>query len=201
MMVLSVRSIVAAAAISSFCSAVSADENKLYIMQNSGIFGLPGNTIFVDQSSASHSIVMGVPDDVSLNNGTTTPVNPAALPLVQIGSGNDANINLSGAFALSMLSQVGDGNSANIGVSGSGSTGAIRQVGDRNIGEVDVTGSGLTGILIQNGNGNSQALNVTNANVTWIQNGNNIAQGGGAQGFTTPSVVSNGGTVIVTQTR
>ncbi|MFG6660969.1 hypothetical protein [Sulfitobacter sp. 915] len=201
MMMLSVRGMLATAALFSLCSAVSADENRLYITQDSGLFDQSGNTIFVDQSLATNSIVLGVPDGVALNNGTISPVDPANSPLTQIGSANSATVNLSGAFSLGMLSQNGNGNNANINVSGAGSIGAIRQTGDRNFGEVDVTGGGLTGILIQKGNDNAQVLNVTNANVIWTQNGDNIALGSGVPGLTPPSVVSNGGTVIVTQTK
>jgi len=200
MFVVPVRSIVAIAALIASCSLSVADENKLYIVQDSTLAGPVGNTLFVDQSSSQGSTVMGVPDDATLITASPSALDPATLPAVQIGSGNDADINLSGALSLGMLSQTGNGNAAIIDVSGNRSIGAVRQTGNRNTGEVNVAGDDLTGVLIQNGHGNSQTLNVTNANVTWTQNGNNITQGD-ASTFGNPSVVSNGATVIVTQTR
>lgn len=206
MFVVPVRGIVAIAALIASYSFGAADENKLYIVQDSTLAGPIGNTLFVDQSSSQGSTVMGVPDDTTLISGpssinaSTSALDPATLPAVQIGSGNDAAINLSGALSLGMLSQTGSGNAAIIDVSGDRSIGAVRQMGDRNTGKVNVAGDDLTGILIQNGHNNSQTLNVTNANVTWTQNGNNITQGD-ASAFGNPSVISNGATVIVTQTR
>lgn len=196
----SVRGAAAATAFLAFCSASAADENKLFITQDNTLAGALGNTLFVDQSAADGSTVMGVPDDILLNNTGPTAIDPASLPALQRGSGNAATVELSGAFSIGMLSQVGNDNAAVIDVSGNGSTGAVRQVGHRNEGEVNVTGNSLTGILIQNGSDNRQALNVTNANVVWTQNGSNIVQDGGSAEAVSPSVVSNGGTVIVTQT-
>ncbi|WP_189424369.1 hypothetical protein [Devosia pacifica] len=217
-------------------SAVS-ESNTLSIVQ--GEPGSPGtgNSIFVDQSSAAHSEVGGlsilVPGAWRDNWLAIAPYTEAAL---QLGSNNNADIQVSGTggnvvlyqnnpgtslgntatisldalHAAGIVGQYGSGNIADVAVSGTSSVGSALQNGDGNRTSVTVDGWLSSGTVIQNGDGNDMALSVQGDGTVakYVQNGNNLAPatamdlGPGIHvGNGGVSVVSNGATVHITQTR
>jgi len=190
-------------------SAISGDANTVFIVQDSKEG--PGNSLTIDQTEATNSLVAGDIDGFE--------------PARQTGSGNEADITLDGEggfvllnqnsvgalvsngnsatlfggeLATVILEQTGFGNVGSINVTGRDSTGILRQTGDLNDGSVVVTGTNSTGELIQNGDRNNYTLTVdgNNTSVIFTQDGNGVAPANGVG----PSVFSNGGTVIINQT-
>lgn len=183
------------------------DNNTLYVTQESGIGGL-SNTLTVDQSGATGSVVTGT-------GGAAT----------QIGGGNVGTITLTGADASVMfnqnndnpgdgtntaeitggnlaeivLNQDGYGNVGTLEIEGFNNSGSLTQNGNENLGTVKILGdaSGTTAELIQNGDGNQYSLEAVgnSTSIQWTQHGNGNATSVPA------SVTTNAGTVIVTQTR
>lgn len=199
-----------AAAVVFWTPALAGNDNTLFILQDSASGGI-GNTLFVDQSQADGSTVAGD------RFGTT--------PATQQGFGNTANVTLTdelasvvlfqnnpatsgsvtdvnratlsgGALSTIILYQDGIGNIGAIDVNGQGSTGSLSQIGNNNNGSVSVLGSNATGELFQQGNNNDLGVEVRGAgtSVTYTLIGNNVTPA------TQPVVVSNGGTVTITQT-
>src|SRR5690606_22320114 len=133
--------------------------------------GNAGNTLFVDQSDASNSLVVGLEGEGSpalqaggdnsamltiLGDGGTVRFlqrNSAA----GLGTGNRATVNLTDS-ATALLSQVGSMNKATLNVSGIGAKGSIVQKGLRNDARLDVVGAGAENSITQNGDDNSTAL-------------------------------------------
>lgn len=200
------------ASLASVAPAIAGERNFLYIEQVSGAGGL-GNTLFVDQSAATDSMVAG----------DTAGITPAR----QQGDGNEARITLTGGdgkvllsqqntsagflssqmnqaaihggdLATILLHQEGFGNIGTIDVGPGGNTGALFQKGDRNDGAVIVTGSGNTGTLRQLGNDNTYELEVSGPAGTSVQ-WNQIGDGVSAAPFTPAQVYSNAGTITITQ--
>ncbi|MEQ6249445.1 hypothetical protein ABMC89_11200 [Sulfitobacter sp. HNIBRBA3233] len=207
----SFRALTAAITVVATVSAVQADDNRLFITQDSSIGGAGGNTLFVDQSLATNSTISGALDSDTpaqqIGGGNTAQVNIAntdgRVALNQITTdggttGNNANVNLSGLLATGVLTQVGIDNDGRLNVSGDGASGFLEQRGDGNTGFVEVTGARAVGRLLQNGNNNSTGLSVTGAgaDVTLTQNGNNIITAPSV----VPSVTTNGGRLTINQT-
>lgn len=186
--------------------ASAGDDNTIYIKQDS-LFALEGNTLTLDQSSVSNTLVAGAVDGsvpaLQEGGGNTANIDVtgdnAVIALLQSnpigGSGNSVDLS-AGTLATVLVNQVGIGNTGSVTVSGLGNTGMLDQKGDGNNGSVDVSGLGTTGKLVQVGDGNDFGLTVggRGTNVTYQQIGNNLSPVGAG-----PSVVSNGGTVIITQ--
>jgi len=189
--------------------AFAGNDNTLFIIQESSSGGI-GNTLFVDQQNASNSVVAGdaqgttPAQQTGFGNAATVTVtgDGGSVALLQnnpVVSGSAADVNSAtlsvGALASVLLRQDGFGNDGSVDVAGVGAFGSLTQIGNGNFGEVSVTGNGASGALSQEGNNNTFGLQVTGANVTYTQVGNNLSTA------TLPTVVSNGGTVSITQTR
>lgn len=212
MPLLVVRTLCATATLVCCVGFASADENRLFIIQDSSLVGGVGNTLFVDQSEASGSVITGdinasVLDQTPATQtgaGNSAQINISGVdgrvalnqtaPEGQIGN-NVANIDLSGLLATGVLTQSGIGNDGSLTVSGQGASASLEQLGDNNTGFVDVTGANAVGRLVQDGDNNDTGITVAGngANVTVTQTGNNIV--------TAPTVTTNGGTVIINQTQ
>ena len=173
-----VAAVVATAAMAPLSA--SADFNTLVIEQTNEPGDL-GNTLFVDQSAATSSTVGGLVIENVLIDGmeglTATPQSAA----VQAGSGNTADITITGSGGTARLSQVGDGNDAALVLGTSltpatGSLAIIGQEGLNNQASLTVLGTGSVGTILQTGNGNEAGLTVNgnniNAGVAQIGNGN-----------------------------
>lgn len=187
------------------------DGNQIYILQqNTSGFAI-GNTLEVDQSQASGSIVAGTFDPVT--DGAPQPAlqdginnigrlvisgNAGQAVLLQSGTGNDASLTLSGALGMAALEQSGISNIASLTVEGNDAKGIIQQDGNRNDGQLTVSGAGASGKLVQQGNDNQFGFSVIgpNASGTYTAIGNNMTPAGAA-----PMVISNGGSVTITQTQ
>ncbi len=198
--------IISAAALFITPPALAGDNNVLFITQTGSSGGL-GNSLFVDQSLASDSIVAG--------NAAAT------IPATQSGGGNVGEITLDGSSGLVVFNQTntnplsgtniativggslasivlqqnGFGNTGTLDIGAGENSGTLTQLGDKNTGTVNVSGTETTGILNQNGNKNTYLLDVTGdgSTVTWNQIGNANAVN------TAAMVTTNAGTVTVTQ--
>lgn len=190
---------------------LAGDDNLLFIEQTS-VAGGSGNSLVVDQSLASGSVVAG---DKMANTPArqSGPANTGRIELegeggavlfqqqntgLGAGTPNDAQLS-GGAFATIALEQIGSGNLGRVDVGAGGNTGALFQYGTGNDGTVNVSGTGSTGTLYQKGDNNEAGLDVDGVNLTvqWNQVGNNIAPVSQA---TPAQVISNAGTVIINQT-
>lgn len=202
-------------------TAAAGEGNKVYLLQDGN--ALPGNNLWIDQSSATGSLVAGISgDDLSETlNGVRTGTPADAR---QIGGGNTADITLSGrrptvlldqkftgtldnpinsatlsggTLSSIVLQQEGFGNTGEITVTGVASTGILQQIGNGNTGAVTIEGRNTTGTLIQSGNNNSVPLTVSGngANVTYTLEASGVVMA------SPPEVYSNGGTVTITQTQ
>ncbi len=213
---------VALAMLAAPAAAVAGSDNVLYLSQDGS-----SNTIHVDQSNASGSTVGGLtlPSDLSVGNltpsnldGTNTPArqsgfnNSADVTIAGSGSGGEAGLlqdNSSspihgntatlalGTGAFGLVAQLGDRNNANLNVSGSNAFGGIVQNGSDNTAGLTVSDSGVTGKLVQNGDNNTAGLVVSGTpgtTVTYQVNGSN------AYFATNAQVITNGATVLITQT-
>lgn len=198
--------IASAAALGMVLPVLAGDNNILFIEQDAASGGL-GNSLFVDQSLASESVVAG---DAA-----------GSAPARQSGGNNAGEIALEGAGAMVIFSQVntdpfagantatieggslasvvlrqeGFGNDGALDIGAGGNAGSLTQIGNDNTGAVRVSGTDSTGDLTQIGNANTYTLDVTGngASVQWNQVGN-------ALGSNTPAqVTTNAGTVTVTQ--
>ncbi|MDE4276374.1 hypothetical protein PXK58_18990 [Phaeobacter gallaeciensis] len=190
--------------------AAAGSGNVIYLEQGDGTS--VGNQLFINQSNATSSLVAGAsgsqtPARQQGNNNSGRIVlegEGAAVYFNQNSSlagvlqGNSATIS-GGDLASIVLNQAGAMNIGTISVTGVNNSAGLRQEGDGNNGSVEVSGSNNSGTLIQEGNQNSFSLTVGGAstNVTYRQIGNGLSTVTG----TGPTVVSNGGTVVITQTQ
>ena len=213
--------------LSALAQSALADENRIYLLQVSSNPG-NGNTLFVDQSNATGSLVHGIAPELvppnTLANGT---------PAVQFGSRNRATINLTGVGSevrisqqglpdngsltpgfsnrarvvslgnnqVAELNQLGSNNTALIRLRpGDGTVGTLHQFGDENKGTLKIRGENTQGTLIQNGNNIDSALTVRarGADVTYKLNGNNISAPNGVVVVTNIGQV---GPITITQTQ
>lgn len=186
-------------------SAVAAQENSLFILQDSTATGAP-NAIFVDQSRARLSQVGSADDPVEQIGGG----NEAQIMISGLGSqvalsqeaiapftqGNSVSLTVMGSANVSEISQLGAGNRGSLLVDGTEAEASLLQTGNFNDGNVAVLGENASGNLRQVGDGNETDLRVEGpgTDVTYSVIGNNLA------GLVPPSVISNGATVTITQT-
>lgn len=187
-------------------AAHAGENNVLFIEQDAVGTGI-GNTLFVDQSSASDSLVAGDLDGNAAalqRGGNTASVTldgiGAAVALNQVNptgaAFNTATIE-GGTLASILIDQQGVGNNGTLNVGAGDNTGQLFQIGNGNTGVVSVDGQDSSGTLRQVGNDNTSDLVVsgTGVSVDYTQNGNGLTSSVPAQVF------SNAGTVTITQTR
>jgi hypothetical protein len=201
-------------------AALAGDNNRADLLQLAT--GSTGNTLTIDQSQASNSLVAGDP----LGQLSS----PGLVPAQQVGDGNSATLTLSGdgsraaleqglvtapAFdnqavaviaglaGFGAIQQLGSGNSASLSVTSqdgqSPAQGLIVQEGDRNTALLTVEGVNINGTLRQTGSDNANTLNVSgqDSSVTFIQNGSNLVNPANVPGV---SVFTNAGNITITQT-
>ena len=201
----------------------SADGNSAYILQDSAD-PADGNSLTIDQTEATNSIVAGVrapsdqndenvinldgiQDDDFLEGAPTSfnvftldePFSPfnADLPAAQFGSGNTASLTAEGDGAYIGLYQDGNGNEGTILADGDRALASLYQLGNDNRGALTVSGNDAEGFLGQIGNNNDTSVSVdTNgASVSYRVEGNGTT-------FALPaSVVSTSGTGQITITQ
>ncbi len=182
-------------------------ENSVYLLQETSPTGGLGNTLTVNQSSASNSLVAGNTSRTrpaiqrgTSNSGTITVAKKNANVIFLQGnlnptsSWNSATVNITGADALALLQQNGLNNTGLIEVSGRWASGSLIQIGEGNNGTVTVSGESSSGLLVQDGDKNVYSLNVSGGDVSYT------IIGSGVTSSTSPQVYSNGGTVTITQT-
>lgn len=190
--------------------AALAQNNQILIEQIAPVGASVGNTLIVDQSAASNSLVAGAPNgqnfELLVDQGTTTTgtidgntinVFSAEETATQFGSGNRASIALRDNGTVAGLEQIGNGNFATIDVSGDNAFGSIIQQGDRNRGTLTVAEAGGLGELIQIGNDNDTVLSVAgnpNSAVSFTVQGNGVTTNVPAS-----VVTSSGGQVTIIQ--
>lgn len=191
--------------------------NKINLRQESGPNAVTGNTIMIVQGAASNSLVAGSLDgelpasQIGFNNeAKITMTGTGGVVVLNQGSAdafaegnfaenNNATVNLSNAGMLddvisqAFLSQQGFDNVGVLSVSDPGAYGSLEQLGNNNEGSVSVNGNGASGTLKQERNNNNFGLTVTGATATYEQVGNNLT------GPSPAVVISNGGTVTITQ--
>ena len=186
-----------------------AQENRLYITQDT-VGGADGNTLFVDQSLAARSTV-GRPEAPStqIGFGNAATVDVAAddgevllrqglLGAPSIGGVAVVTLEQGAVGGFADILQTGVGNDGQIVLTAPSATGRIEQRGDGNTGLLSVESADASATLRQLGDDNDIGLQVTGegANVSWTVIGDGVSTAPSA----TPQVISNGGTVIVTQT-
>ncbi|MDR5653207.1 hypothetical protein [Ruixingdingia sedimenti] len=192
-------------------AAFAGDGNSLDLLQISS--GALGNALYLDMEGARGARVAG--DAAGL------------LPASQIGSGNRADVTITGSggqLALmqnNALSGLGLGNSAEAVISGLYGTGSIQQIGDGNVAALNLASpdalNPASGSILQTGMANSGALTVRGAGASGllvqVGSGNSNAltvEGAGTTASYTQignnavnpqgaTVVSNGGSVAITQ--
>lgn len=169
-------------------SPLAANDNTLFVLQDSMASAEIGNTLFVDQGLAVSSVVAG-------NQAGTDPAqqiggaNEADISLIGVGQtallrqgtaenpafGNVATMQVNGLNTLGAISQMGTLNTATLSVGGAFNTGAIVQNGSGNLADLTVTGVGTTGTLTQIGDNNDTTLTVDGigVNVQYELIGNN----------------------------
>ncbi|MBL4918884.1 hypothetical protein [Szabonella alba] len=200
-----------AALVASAAAGLAGDGNSLNLLQISD--GAAGNTLYIDQSDASGSVVAGdragdlpasqigsanVANLTVTGNGGSVALNQNNA-LTGFAIGNTADGVISGLYGFGSILQLGDGNNASLEVNSpdglNPAAGRIMQTGFFNDASLVVTGAGAEGTLRQVGSGNSNALVVEGAGTTasYTQIGNNAVN---PQGVT---VISNGGSVAITQ--
>lgn len=188
--------------------APAGNENKVDLLQVST--GQFGNTLTIDQSAASGSVVAG--DRLALtparqigdaNSGNLTVSGEGGrVAFGQFGVGNDAVATVSGLGGLGAIQQVGDGNDATLVVESESSLfpseGTIGQFGNQNTASLTVSGLNVRGTLLQTGSNNTNSLSVSGQDsaVVFSQVGNNLTAPTG-EGV---SVFTNAGNVSITQT-
>lgn len=190
---------------------MAGDNNVAILLQVAT--GSLGNTLSIDQSGASGSLLAG---DLL-----------GATPAMQVGDGNRAAVVVTGTEGSAALMQGSQltpaiGNSAEVTVAGIGGTAALQQFGAGNIAELDVLSTGAaSGSVLQIGSLNDARLRVEGGNVSGrlVQignaNTNDLTVGGpGAQDISVTftqigaglnnsgaQVFTNAGAVQITQTQ
>lgn len=192
---------------------VLGQDNELYLLQDSTSSPSQSNTLFVDQSLASSSLVAGdMAGDVPAtqvgggNSGDIVVSGENVSVLFSQGAvdapafGNTASVTASGANVVATLGQTGLGNSATLSIGANATTidssGTLIQTGNGNAGALSVDGTNMAGTLIQTGNNNVSdfAVSGRDSNVTYEIIGNGLSTAS-----TGPSVFTNAGTVTVRQ--
>lgn len=200
-------SLAVACALAAATSAFAGDGNVLRVIQTSPSGPGVGNSLFVDQSAASGSLLTGPTDDttskvLSQEFGHADLVSSrgnTALAATQTGSGNSATITMTGNGGELQLLQDNDssstvtqaGNRATVNLDGN-ALGAVIQIGDNNLAEVDLE-AGARGLVAQTGIGNSGELKVgEGGSAELVQNGNLNRYPVQVQPNTTVTVTQNG---------
>lgn len=189
-------------------AAQAGDGNQIYILQQSSLGHDAGNSLNVDQSAATGSTVAGAFGaeaatkpalQIGVGNTGTIDISGAngQVVFLQEGVSNAATVNLSSALGMAYLQQDGTANTASLTVDPLGLNGAIQQIGSGNQADLTV-GTGASGSLVQKGDNNQFGFAVSGAGTTasYTAIGNNMAPAG-----TGPIVISNGGSVTITQTQ
>ncbi|APE44460.1 hypothetical protein BOO69_14345 [Sulfitobacter alexandrii] len=190
-----------------------ADENVLYLLQSNPLNGPTGNTISVDQTAGTNTLVAGdaagsaPARQVGDGNSGTVVIDGDNIAVLfsqtgaggvnSPGSNNTGTVNATGNDLTGALSQAGIGNSATLSVLGTRALGSVSQIGNGNQADVSVEGTDIQGELIQNGNNNIADLTIdgSSSNVSYEIIGNNLTTVDAG-----PSVTTNAGTVIIRQT-
>lgn len=203
--------------------AAAGDGNSADILQvQDSSLGEEGNSLSLDQTDASNSIVAGLSisgegegNSISLDISTVEELDspfgfdvfrledPFASfdpnrPATQIGSGNSADIIAIGDGADIGLYQNGIGNVGTLTANGENALASLFQDGKDNVGNIDVTGKDSQGFLAQIGDDNVTSLNVDTdgASVSYTVEGD-------ATNVTVPANVvssSGSGQITITQT-
>jgi len=185
-----------------FSTVTSVSANEANILQRGD-----GNSLAIDQTKASASLVGGV---ALIGESLTGPFTEAEDifeaqrgPLVQdsrpgsFESGNVGVVTIASDGGIALMLQLGMENNGVIDLSGSMARGAILQVGNQNEGHVRVTGESSSGALQQFGNDNKAELQVNNGHtVIYSQIGNNMTAD---SPVTVSGSNSNLGTLSITQ--
>ena len=186
-------------------SAVAGDNNGAFLIQVSPEGSYQGNTLSIDQSGASDSLVRGIGSQLigtlpTLVLGAVAGSDPTFA--TQRGEANHATIKMTGnggelqvlqrnfVVAPFLPTQAGGGNTASLTTTGD-ALGGLIQVGNGNTANMTLD-NGATGLIAQWGTSLSATLDVaSNGSGTVVQIGNNSSVG-------TVSVLS-GNTVTYTQ--
>lgn len=189
-------------------AAQAGDGNQIYILQQSPLGLDGGNTLNVDQTAARGSVVAGAFNDAAsitpalqsgIGNSGQIKISgeDGQVVFLQEGIGNAASVSLSSALGMAFLQQDGVANIATLTVDPLGASGMIQQIGNGNLADLTV-GAGAKGQLVQEGNNNQFGFTVSGAGTTasYTAVGNNMTPAG-----TGPMVISNGGSVTITQTQ
>ncbi|WP_139196210.1 hypothetical protein [Salinihabitans flavidus] len=196
-------------------STLAGENNTVNLLQSStdGI----GNTLSIDQSGASNSLLAGPPDGSSQalqigggNQATLTIEGDGGQMLLQQGTvdqpgfGNTALAMISGLGGLGTIIQDGSGNSAEMQLTSNDAlqpaTGSIGQFGNGNNASLNVFGANVNGEITQQGNNNTETLTVngSNTSVSYTQVGNGMTPTAASPGV---SVFTTAGSVSITQTQ
>ena len=199
-------------------AAFGGDGNQIYILQQNTSGLAFGNTLAVDQSGATNSLIAGtfttdagmpganlnsalspaIQDGVNNIGQITITDTGGQVVFLQSGTDNNATVTLSSALGMAMLEQNGMNNTASLTVDPQALRGDIQQIGNNNLADLTVSGKGASGELVQRGDNNQFGFTVTGTNATasYTAIGNNMTPAG-----TGPMVISNGGSVTITQTQ
>jgi hypothetical protein len=146
------------------------------------------------QEGSGNSASLTIRDDASHMGGGVAYLLQNNSASDALGLGNSALMSLTGPV-FGAIAQEGSGNIANLSVSGTGTNGAIFQKGNQNNGKLTASGGGNIA-LIQNGNNLQSDLTVTAANGSSVTYQTNGVNGAG----TPASVITNAANVTITQT-
>ena len=187
-------------------TASAGDGNVLRVIQESLPGSVAGNSLLVDQSGATNSLVSGPSDAMrakvltqTLELGDLTSAEgDEARAALQKGERNSATITMTGEGGELQILQdnfaipSAIGNTATVNALGNGTLGAVLQLGDGNQASLDLAESSK-GLIVQNGFGNKGSLDVeANGSGELIQNGNNNLYPAAVAGGTTVTVTQNG---------
>ena len=204
------------AALSLCCATASyaGDNNSVFVMQDSTVNPLSGNSLFIDQSDASNASIGGTENGgLSLQQPARQIGGANTARLIQSGDavasaigltqttqgqtgGNDAEITvLNGGTAI--LEQLGVGNSAILNADLGGSA-TLLQDGDGNFGSVRAS-RGASGRLEQIGDNNDDSLEVSgqNVGVSYTLRSNNATTA--ATGAPVQVISNTGGSITIQQ--
>ena len=199
--------ILSATAVALLAGPAAAQNNSLYILQDNSTGGM-SNTITVDQSLASRSEVgtsaapvlqLGSGNEAEvtvIGSGSRVALSQRSVASTSTVEGNTVTLDLVGTTLLGSVSQTGFGNRGVLSASGANAAASLVQEGNLNTGAVSVMGRDASGTLRQVGDRNETALDVRGTGTSVIYN----VIGNGLAATVPPSVVSNGATVTITQT-
>lgn len=194
-------------------------ENEVYIEQRSSSDALSGNSLQIDQSGATNSLVIGPNSSLvdavqnwTPNGGQLLENSPNLLLSVEAGS-NASLLSSNRGLAASRALQDGGNNSASITLEGTGGEVQLRQINTGsalNTANITSNGASLGGVL-QQGSGNAATLSLNSGTGLISQSGTDltaelrVGSGGNGQivqsgtGLDTGVVVVEGGSVTYTQ--